>query len=193
MEMKGLTKAVTILAKILEIISWVGSALVTASLIAIAAGHNGLLKFFSSVQSETELSIGGFSIDMNSVDPSQEGRAYAAFFVMALITSILMATVFRYTYLIFKTAQGKTKFSKGSTPFQPEVVRMIRRIGILTLSVPMLQVVMSIIARLILTGQESEIAVSLDLSSVFFGLVVLCLSQFFAYGAELQEDADGLL
>lgn len=200
LEMKGLTKAVTILAKILEVTSWVGTAFVTLSLIIIAlgnnvtrAGRNVLLNLFSSVQSETELSIGGFSIDMNSVDPTQVGRAYVAFFVMALISLILMAVVFRYTYLIFKTAQGKTKFSKGSTPFQPEIVKMIRRIGILTLSVPVLQLIMSIIARLILTGHESEIAVSLDLSSVFFGLVVLCLSQFFAYGAELQEDTDGLL
>lgn len=193
MEMKGLTKAVTILAKILEVISWVGSALVAASLIAIAAGQNGLLKFFSNIQTETELSLGGFNIDMNSVDAAQVGRAYVVFFIMALISCILMAIVFRNTYLIFKTAQGKTAFSKGRTPFQPEIVKMIRKIGILTLSVPVIQLVMSIVARLILTGHDTEIAVTFDITPVFFGLVVLCLSQFFAYGAELQEETDGLL
>ena len=193
LEMKGLTKAVTIIAKIMEVCSWVGAALVAASLVAIAAGQNRMLKYFSSIQSETELSIGGFSIDMDSVDPAQTMRAYAVFFILVFISCVLMAVVFRNTYLIFKTAQGKTKFSKGCTPFQPQIVRMIREIGILTLCVPVIQLVMSIVARLMLTPHGSEIAVSLDLSPVFFGLVVLCLSQLFAYGAELQEDADGLL
>ena len=121
MELKGLTKAVTILAKILEVTSWVGTAFVTLSLIIIAlgnnvtsAGRNGLLNLFSSVQSETELSIGGFSIDMNSVDPTQVGRAYVAFFVMALITCILMAVIFSvYIPDIQDCTRKDVKFSKG--------------------------------------------------------------------------------
>ena len=32
-----------------------------------------------------------------------------------------------------------------------------------------------------------------ELTGVFMGLVVLCLAQYFAYGAQLQEDVDGLV
>lgn len=191
--MKGLTKVVTILSKILEVFCWVGSALSAASLVAIAIGKMDLLPFFSSVTTESELSLGGLEIDMSTVASSQTVRAFVAFFLTALIVCAIMALVFRYIYLIFKTAAGQTKYSKGATPFQPEIVRMIRRIGILCLAVPVIQIIMSIVARLILGHEGSEIAVSMDMSSVFFGLVILCLSHFFAYGAKLQEETEGLV
>ena len=50
--------------------------------------------------------------------------------VIHWIGAALMAMVFRNVYLIFKTAEGKTWFSKGATPFQPDIVRMVREIGI---------------------------------------------------------------
>ena len=191
--MEGLTKFVKVLARVMEVCCWVGSALIAASLVAIAVGKENLLKYFSSITTESELSIAGLEIDMSVVDPSQVIRAFVVFFVTALIVCVLMALVFRNIYLIFKTAEGKTKFSKGVTPFQPDIVRMIRKIGIYCLAVPVVQIIMSIVARLILGHEGSEIAVTLDLSTIFFGLVVLCLSHFFAYGAKLQEDTEGLV
>ena len=93
--------------------------------------------------------------------------------------------------LSFKTAEGKTRFSKGETPFQPDNVRMVREIGIFLIAIPAVQFIMSIVARIALGPDMVES--SLGMSTVFMGLVVLALSQYFAYGMKLQNDVDGLL
>lgn len=191
--MKGLTKFVTVLAKILEVFAWVGSALVLCSLIAIAAGQTGLLKFFSSIETEEEIRVAGMSIDMSVIDPSRVITTYVVVFVALLLILILMGMIFRNIHLIFKTAEGKTKYSKGCTPFQPDIIRMVREVGIFSLLIPAVQIIMSIIARIVIGHEAAEIAINIDLTTVFFGLVVLCLSQFFAYGARLQEETEGLV
>ncbi|HAJ73481.1 MAG TPA: hypothetical protein DCM49_01655 [Lachnospiraceae bacterium] len=191
--MKGLTKFVTVLAKVLEIFSWVGSALSAVSLVVIAIGKTALLRYLSDIEVSSDLSVGGFSIDVSVVDPARLVRVYVIIFVVAVLVCLLMAMIFRNIYLIFKTAEGQTKFSKGRTPFQPDIVRMVREIGIFSLAIPVVELIMSIIARLVIGHEVAEVAVSVDMTSIFFGLVVLCLSQFFAYGAQLQEDMEGLV
>ncbi len=191
--MKGLTKFVTVLAKVLEVFSWVGSALSAASLVVIAIGKNTLLRYLSDIEVSSDLSVGGFSVDVSVVDPARIVRVYVIIFIVAVLVCLLMAMIFRNIYLIFKTAEGKTKFSKGRTPFQADIVRMVREIGIFSLAIPVVELIMSIIARLVIGHEVAEVAVSVDMTSIFFGLVVLCLSQFFAYGAQLQEDMEGLV
>ena len=104
-----------------------------------------------------------------------------------------MAMICRNIYLIFKTANGETKFSQGKTPFQPDIVRMIREIGIFSIAIPIVEIIMSIVGSLVLGPLGAEFDFSVNLVSVFFGLVVLCLSQFFAYGVQLQKETDGLV
>ena len=191
--MKGLTKFVTVLAKVLEVFSWVGSALSAASLVVIAIGKNTLLRYLSDIEVSSDLSVGGFSVDVSVVDPARIVRVYVIIFIVAVLVCLLMAMIFRNIYLIFKTAEGKTKFSKGRTPFQPDIVRMVREIGIFSLAIPVVELIMSIIVRLVIGHEVAEVAVNVDMTSIFFGLVVLCLSQFFAYGAQLQEDMEGLV
>lgn len=55
---------------------------------------------------------------------------------------------------------------------------------------PVVAFVMRIIIRLII-GDAAEITVGQD--GIFMGIVVLCLTQYFAYGATLEEDVDGLV
>ena len=99
--------------------------------------------------------------------------------------------IFRNVYLILKTAQGKTWFSKGDTPFQKDIVRMLREIGIFLLSSCAVDLFWSIGLRMILGVDQVELSVGL--TRIILGMMVLCLSQFFDYGAHLQEDVDGLL
>ena len=33
----------------------------------------------------------------------------------------------------------------------------------------------------------------MDVAGIFMGIIVLCLTQFFVHGAELENDVDGLL
>ena len=50
---------------------------------------------------------------------------------------------------------------------------------------------MSFIVHLIIGVDAVEN--SMDMNGVFMGIVVICLTQFFVHGAELEKDVDGLL
>lgn len=50
---------------------------------------------------------------------------------------------------------------------------------------------MSAVIRLVIGPEAAEISVSQ--SGIFMGIIVLCLTQYFIYGAALEKDVDGLL
>ena len=191
--MKGLNRAITVIAKIMEISSWVGCGLLTLSLIVLSIGRDSLLRFFTSAPADPVLTVGGLTIDKGTLTQAQLHSSYAVIFIAALIYCVLMAMIFRSIYLIYKTAAGETQSSAGSTPFQPVIIRMVRRIGILSLVLPVMDVVMGIAARLLIGHEAGKIAVNINMSGIFFGLVILSLSQFFSYGAQLQSEVDGLV
>ena len=64
-------------------------------------------------------------------------------------------------------------------------------IGIFAIAVPVIGLVMSVITRLVIGVENVEI--SIDMASIFMGVIVLGLKQFFVHGASLEEDVDGLL
>lgn len=96
----------------------------------------------------------------------------------------LMAMVFRNLYLIIKK-------SEGSTPFQKDNIRMLREIGIFSMVIPAVGLIMSTIIRL--AAGVDAVEVSMHMDGFMMGIIVLCLTQFFAHGAELEKDVDGLL
>ena len=51
--------------------------------------------------------------------------------------------------------------------------------------------IMSVIVRLV-TGVETA-EISIDMGGIFMGIIVLCLTQYFVHGADLEKDVDGLL
>ncbi len=112
------------------------------------------------------------------------------FFPLSIaIVVALMAMIFRNVYLILKTAKGKTWFAKGDTPFQQNIVRMFREIGIFFIAVS----VMSIISEIVVCLVGGELTSGFNYLSCFIGLVFLCISQFFNYGTRLEKDLDGLV
>ena len=68
---------------------------------------------------------------------------------------------------------------------------MMREIGYFSIAVPVIGLIMSVFVRLV-TGVETA-EVSIDTTGIFMGIIVLCLTQFFIHGAELEKDVDGLL
>ena len=185
-----MNKAIIIISKIIEVFHWVGCGFLVVFTIALAIGKEELIYKLSSIENlstATDVEMYGFSIDPSN-SPQLIG-AYILFFIAGAFICAMMAMVFRYVHLVFKTAAGETKFSEGNTPFQPVIVKMIRRIGWLCIAVPAFELVISIIATIAFGGVES----SVQLGIVFFGLIVLALSRFFAYGVELQKDTEGLV
>ena len=109
---------------------------------------------------------------------------FMLFGIGAIIILSVMAMVFRNLHLILKKSQN-------ATPFQTDNIRMMREIGIFAIAVPVIGLIMSTIVRLV-TGVETA-EISIDTAGIFMGIIVLCLTQFFVHGAELEKDVDGLL
>ena len=72
-----------------------------------------------------------------------------------------------------------------------ENIRRLRGIGILSIAIPVVGIVMSTAIRLILGADAVESSLHFD--GLIMGIIVLCLTQFFIYGATLERDVDGLL
>ena len=188
--MDKLNKAVIIMAKIAEVIHWIGAALMAVLAVMFAVGKgDSILNEVDAVSLGSDFTIYGFNID-EATGGNLTGGSMLVIFLTGLITCILMAMVFRNVYLIFRTAEGKTRFSKGATPFQPDIVRMVREIGIFCIAVPVVSFVMSIVLGIV---SGNGVHATVELTSVFYGLIVLSLSRFFAYGQQLQEDTEGLV
>ena len=191
--MKKLNRAVIIIARIVEVFMWVGCALSAVITGLSAAGKFSLLRFFTDVDTANAQSLtsGSFNLLVRFENGVPSRGAYVIFFLTLVFTFALMAMCARNVYLIFKTSEGRTSFAKGATPFQPDNIRMVREIGIFLIAIPVVQFVMSIVARIALGPDVCE--TSMGTQNLFVGLVVLALSQYFAYGMKLENEVDGLV
>lgn len=187
--MKALNKVVTVFAKIGEIACWIACGFIAACLGVILLGRPDWLRFLGDFDTASLFQLDAFGLSVTAA--SLTNGVYILFFIGSLLSAGLYAMVCRNVYLIFKTTAGKTRFSKGATPFQPDNIRMVREIGIFMLAVPVIQFAITTLAGLIFDRALVEFYA--DAIGIFPGLVVLCLSQFFAYGTQLQNDTDGLL
>lgn len=187
-----LTKAATVLTKLLEVGYSIMAVGLTVGLIMFALDRAGLAEL---VQGEPEigqtLTVHGFSIGISNPDGSLNNTAVIIFLITGALVAELMAWVFRNTNLILRTSQGETKFSKGNTFFQKDNVRMLREIGIFFIAITVVQFVMSAIAVMLLGLDNAELSVGMQ--NIVMGLLMLCLSLAFAQGEQMQKDVDGLV
>ena len=191
--MNLLTKAATVLTKLMEVLYDVGAVGMCVGLVLFLVDRDlfpGTLVKGSLLPGEA-LEVHGFSIVCTNPDGTMNTAAFVIFFLAGGLILELMAWVFRNAHLILRTMQGDTKFSKGKTPFQPDNVRMMREIGIFFISITVVQLVFSIIAVCVIGPEMAE--VSADFTEVVTGLLMLCLSQVFAVGTQMQKDVDGLV
>lgn len=185
--MKGINKLGKIVMKILEVFHWVAVALMTAAVICSVADPEWV-KYFVSFDAKdccgANLEVYGFEVNAPVVDGNVDMTVVLLFGIVAVLILSVMAMVFRNLHLIFKK-------SENATPFQKDNIRMMREIGIFAIAVPVIGLIMSIIIRPVIGVETTEISV--DMSGIFMGIIVLCLTQFFVHGAELEKDVDGLL
>ena len=169
--------------KILELIHWGGAAFAAALLVLSRLAGPRLAQALEQGQPlwGAELKTYGLA----------DQRAVACFALGGIVILSLMAMVFRNIGLILQAAGGKGRFAGKAGVFQPDVVRMVREIGIFCLSVPAVGLAVTNLARLVLGVDRCEASIRLE--GFFTGLIVLCLSQVFAQGVRLQQDVDGLI
>lgn len=191
--MKKLNKIIEVVSKICEVASWI--VVVAAIIICFLIGfrNTGISELFvENIDVISEMSSGGFTIypmDNTNIDVCY--GSIMTFFISIVFTSVFMAMIFRNIFLIFRTAEGKTKFAEGVTPFQKPVIRMVREIGIFCISIPVVNLIISVIAKVAMGADAVE--TSVEMMVLIFGLVIIALSQFFAYGMELESDVEGLV
>lgn len=193
--MKKLNKVIVVISKVFEISSWIGAAAAIVMCFLIGFRGTTVSKFFVENTGSgilSEMSSGGFTI--YPVDNTNLDVCYGSlmtFFVSMIFTFAFMAMICRNIFLIFRTAEGKTKFAEGVTPFQKPVIRMVREIGIFCVSIPVINLIITIIAKAVMGADAIE--TSVEMMVLLFGLVIIALSQFFAYGMELETDVEGLV
>lgn len=189
--MKKFNRATTIISGIGEGVYWVGTVLVfVMTIISVFGKLDWLSKLSDVIPGATiDLTSTGFSLESVDGSPMTKG-AYIIFFITMLFVFSALAMIFRNVKLILKTTNGKTWFSKGNTPFQPDNIRMVREIGIFFIIIPVIEFIMSIISHFVL---PQNIECSVEFTFIIVGFIVICLSQYFAYGMQLQNDVDGLL
>ena len=169
-----------------------GQGISTAVGMAIAAigiiiANNSVENFKSLVAenfAREDLSVYGFQMGAPVVNGELKVAAFIIFCIGAALLMVVVAMIFRNLHLIFKK-------SENSTPFQKDNVRMMREIGIFAIAIPVIGFIMSVITRLVCGVDFAEI--SIDMGGISMGIIVLCFSQFFAHGVELENDVDGLL
>ena len=177
--MKQLNRTTKIVAKVLEIVHWVAAALMLAAAIV---PH--WMSDIDALKKGEEVSVYGFKVDLFGAADIVNLTAFRLFAIGAIIIFILMAMVFRNIHLIMKK-------SENATPFQKDNVRMVREIGIFSIAIPVVGLIMSTVIRLAVGVEIAE--TSVRLGSVIMGVIMLSLSQIFAYGGTLERDVDGLV
>ena len=173
---RWIVKAAKIITKFTELGYWMTAALMLAAGIYSFADRTFLADALAgSIRTgRLELSVLGFEFSVptaNGIDM----RAMLLYFAAAVVLPSLMAMIFRNLYLIIKR-------SESSTVFQADNIRMLREIGIFAISIPLMGLALSTVCRLILGTDTVETSVRLYGFSM--GLVILCLTQFYAVCAE---------
>ena len=185
--MKGLNTFGKVITKIFEVFHFIGAVGMAIAAIGIAIANNGMENFRSLVAenfTREDLTVYGFQIGSPVTNGELNVAAFIIFCIGAALLMGVVAMIFRNLHLIFKKAEN-------STPFTKDNVRMMREIGIFAIAIPFIGFVMSVITRLVCGVDFAEI--SIDMGGISMGCIVLCFSQFFAHGVELEEDVDGLV
>lgn len=183
MKDNALYRVTKVLSKIAEIGCWIGSVSMAVGLVlTVVMGERAVVM----APGDMEISMSSFGFEVMVVDTAGtlNMAALRLYLVAGVLLMGLMAMVFRNVNLILKR-------SEGATPFQPDNIRMVREIGIFLIAIPVAGLVFSVVGRLLLGSEYAEI--DMNLGGLVPGLVVLCLSQIFARGMELEQDVDGLL
>ena len=187
MKKSVLRNVTAVIAKVAEVFSIILAVLGGLGILAFTLG-SGIIREALAITERSNPEEYARSLANNSVFFT-DGHGNIAFggacvaAVIVLITCILSAVIAGNIYKIFKK-------SNTESPFTDDIIKRIKTIGICAIASPVLQVIITFIGRMT-TGA----LISFDgvLSKIFLGLVVLCLSQYFAYGAEIEKDVDGLL
>lgn len=183
-------RGIRAVARIAEIIYFVlAAALVVLAVASVVRPDTLGGMIILSNGGDVSVGTNGFEITIADCDGNVIPAAVTLIAVVGVVTMLCMAMIFRNIRLIFAAAeQGHA--ADGALIFTPDIVRMVREIGTFCLAIPVAGFAALAAGRLIIgPGLEA----SVQLHGLAIGFAVLCLSRFFAYGAELEHEVEGLV
>ncbi len=186
-------KIVIVVSKITEIIHWIGAVSMVALSFMPLFAKDRLAELLNKIFLEDgilQLNTYGFELNAANADGTPNFTLFVLFTITSAIILSLFAMLFRNIYLIFKKINS-SEYSSSNSPFQPDIVRMVREIGIFEITYCAIGFLMSIIISLIVSPGSAECV--FPVSGIIIGLIILCLSRVFSYGSRLENDVDGLL
>lgn len=181
----SLTKVISIASKILEITYWIMAVVFLITAIVCVVSPTTVEEVGGNDYS-SEVTLSSFSMEITSPDGSINPSALAIFSVTTFLTTCIGAMILRNVHLIIKKATSKKSFE----PFSNDIAKMVRKIGIFYIIIFFIES-FAVIAGKGIIGDNASI--SLSFSNIMTGVVVICLSQVFTYGKNLQTDVDGLI
>lgn len=191
MSNNNLNRITKIVSKVCEVIFFISSLVMVAAAIFSFVTPQKFGQFLLKSVGNGVIATNGFEIMIADSNGALIPGAVKIFCFAGIFTMLCMTMIFRNIYLIVKTCEGNTWFSKGKTPFQKDVVRMVREIGIFSIMIPVIGFIMSIIARIILGTDLCE--TSVQIIGIAMGIAMICFSRIFAYGIKLEEEVKGLI
>lgn len=191
MSNRNISKITKIISKAFEILFLFGSATMIAAAVLSFVIPEKFGNFLLESVGNGTIATNGFEIAIADQNGNLIPGAVKIFAFAGIFTMLCMTMIFRNIYLIIQTCEGKTWFSKGKTPFQKDVVRMVKEIGIFSIMIPFIGFVMSLIARISLGVDSCE--TSVQIVGVAMGIAMICFSEIFAYGIKLEEEVEGLV
>lgn len=180
-----------IAAKILEVLFFVCAFVMVFAAVLSFSKTEDFGAFLLKQVGNGTIATNGFEIMIQDSDGNLIPGAVRIFTFAGIFTMFFIGMIFRNIYLIIKTCEGKTWFSKGRTPFQKDVVRMVREIGIFSIMIPVFGFLMSLVAHLALGEDLCE--TSVQIVGIAMGLAMICFSRIFEYGAALEQEVEGLV
>lgn len=177
-------KVAKVVTKVVEIAHFVAAALILAAAVCALAAPQYLHHFveFEPVGNVIVLSAYSFEVITPSLNGLPDLTVFSLYGFGAVTIFVLIALIFHNIYSVIEKSEGRT-------PFQMDNVRMLREIGIFSIGVPIIGFVMGIVMQVIVGSVE----VSNSLEGFIIGIFILCLTQFFAHGVELEDEVEGLL
>ncbi len=191
MKNKNINKITKVVSKFFEILFFLSFLVMIAAAVLSFTMPQKFGEFLLESVGNGTIATNGFEIAIADKNGNLISAAVKIFVFAGIFTMPCMAMIFRNIYLIIKTCEGKTWFSKGKTPFQKDVVRMVREIGIFSIMIPVIGFIMSLIARIFIGVDSCE--TSVQIVGVAMGIAMICFSEIFAYGIKLEEEVEGLV
>jgi hypothetical protein len=178
MKSSKLRSFTAVLSKILEVFAFIGAGI---------CAFITIMNFVFLKSSYETIASGDASLNFQGVKPEHITEANylpvsTTWLVFMVASLFLVGMLFRSVNIIFKK-------TNTDSPFNETNVSMVKRIGYLALAIP----VVKTLAIIIIGIYTGDATLSLELSEYVFALIIICLSQYFAYGASLEKDVNGLL